>query len=683
MNASAAHRIVAAALLLLLAAAPSEARRAQRPSTPAHTPLVYAVVVGHNDGWGVLPQLRYADDDALRFYKLATRLTPSKNVALLTELDVETWRRLQLANTTPPPYLPPTKRRLEQVLALFKRQVAVARRRTPGRPVHLYFFYSGHGEKGYFLLKKAGASAIKGASPQIKGAFTSRDLQRAFAGSKATLNGLFIDACKSQSLFTAKGPSADSELGPDFSKLIAKVERTTRQLPIGVLTSTMSNRPAGEARDIGGGYFSHVLISGLAGAADANSDGVVRYGELAAFVSFHTRRISGQRPWFRPPRGKMKAPLVWLTGRRDLLEMPPGFAGHFAIFDAKSGTLRMEVHKTANQWTRLILEPGRYKVVWVRSRSVGLMARVTLDGKKPARLMRRSFLSQVALSTLGLARGARRLTRRGPGSRPARAPTSSAASAPTSTPTSTPASSPTALAGLPDDDRVDVDRTIAAFDPGSSGFAEPFSPRVVEMLEMAYNSGLTALTPVFARRSRDDEQSGTRPNQLQLAYGYLGAPARPYEDAHGVALAYTRELALGPGSLSLGARGLYTQSRHAQQQNNEQGFTLHRFALQAEVGYRYAFGARFSLGAALYGGWQLVMLVKREPAGGDESRLVTTLSGDATALRAGALLTADLRLGAGWSLTLAGGFGVDSLTQAGDREGFWRPQLMAGVGYAF
>ncbi|MCK5798482.1 MAG: hypothetical protein KAI47_14925, partial [Deltaproteobacteria bacterium] len=349
-----------------------------------HTPLVYAVIVGHNGGWGVLPQLHYADDDALGFYRLATRLTPAKNVALLTELDVETWRRLQLANTPPPPYLAPTKRRLQQVLALFKRQVALSRRQNPRRPVHLYFFFSGHGEKGYFLLKKHGDKTLDGA-------FTARDLRNAFIDSKATLNGLFIDACKSKSLFTAKGAPGESELGPDFSHLIKKVEANSRGLPIGVLTSTMSDRPAGEARSIGGGFFSHVLTSGLAGAADANSDGVVRYGELAAFVSFHTRRVSGQRPWFRPPRGKMDAPLVWLTGRKDLLELPPGFSGHFAIFDAKSGVLRMEVHKTASQWTRVILTPGDYKVVWVRSRRFGLLARVHISGRRSLRLMRRGF----------------------------------------------------------------------------------------------------------------------------------------------------------------------------------------------------------------------------------------------------------------------------------------------------
>ena len=36
---------------------------APRASTASgvERPLVYAVVVGHNDGWGVLPQLRYAE----------------------------------------------------------------------------------------------------------------------------------------------------------------------------------------------------------------------------------------------------------------------------------------------------------------------------------------------------------------------------------------------------------------------------------------------------------------------------------------------------------------------------------------------------------------------------------------------------------------------------------------------
>lgn len=643
MNRRVAPRIARRALCAVLAVffvlVAVTASATPAPTTAAPTaPLVYAVVVGHNDGWGVLPQLHYADDDALRFYQLAVRLAPATNVALLTELDVQTWRRLQLSGATPPPYLPPTKERLQQVLALFKKQIAAARLRDPARPVHLYFFFSGHGEKGYFLLKKKGKEAAEGA-------FTARDLRAAFADSQATLNGLFIDACKSQSLFVAKGP-ADPELGPDFSGLIRKVERAAQQQPIGVLTSTMSDRPAGEARDIGGGYFSHVLISGLAGAADADSDGVVRYGELAAFVSFHTRRISGQQPWFRPPLGKLRAPLVRLAGRKDLLELPPGLGGHFAVFDAKTGTLRLELHKTAGQWTRLILEPGSYKVVWVRSQAFGLQARVTLSGQRAERLLRPRFTSQVSLAAVGLHKGS----------------------------------------GESASDANAAER-IGAFDPATSGFDQAFSPRVVEMLQVAYSSGLAAGQPLFTRR----RARGPAQNLLGLTYGYLGAPTTPYAAGHGLSLGYARRLlSLGPGQLLVGGRALYARSTHTEAQFSRD-FSIHRIALQAEASYRFRFTPRFELGLGLYGGWQLVLLLKQEPSFnelGQEGRLISTLTGDAGAFRGGTTLDLALRLfGPLWA-TISGGFGFEVLReQAGSGETrlvlFGRPQLLAGVGYAF
>jgi hypothetical protein len=598
-------------------------------------PQVFAVVVGHNDGWGVLPQLRYADDDALRFYRLAVQLAPRQNVALLTELDVQTWQRLQASGTTPPPYLPPTKRRLKEVISLFKGRIAKARKAHPKRPVHLYFFFSGHGEKGYFLLKRKSKQAAE------ESAFTARDLRHAFSGSQATLNGLFIDACKSQSLFVAKGPK-DKELGPDFSGLIKKVDRAAEKLPIGVLTSTMSDRPAGEARDIGGGYFSHVLISGLAGAADADSDGTVRYGELAAFVSFHTRRISGQQPWFRPPRGKLQTSLVRLKDRADLLEIPPGIGGHFAIFDAKNGTLRVEVHKTAVQWTRLILEPGDYKVVWVRSRSFGLLARVKKQTNKALRLMKPSFVSQISLASVGMKKGG-------------------------------------------DLDHRSPAQLVESFDPAQSGFDQPFTSRVVDMLQVAYSSGRSSVTPVFRRSQR---RSGASRHLLTFGYAYFGSIAAPYEHGHGLTLGYARRFSVSThGDIYLGARGAYASSSHTRQDSKTE-FSMHRVMLQAEGGYQYRFGSRLLLGAGLYAGWQLVLLLEDVLQSGEQQRLGSTLYGDALSFRLGASAFAALRVVGNLWTHVAGGFGFDAL-RANDAQNngtlnvFGRPHLIVGMGYAF
>ena len=94
-------------------------------------------------------------------------------------------------------------------------------------------------------------------------------MRTAFAQVEAQSSLLFLDACRSQSLFTERGTKewADEALA---------LERAAQQQPLGILTATSSTRSACEAVSLRGGFFSHVLASGLAGAADADSDGVVR-----------------------------------------------------------------------------------------------------------------------------------------------------------------------------------------------------------------------------------------------------------------------------------------------------------------------------------------------------------------------------------------------------------------------
>ena len=628
---------LAASLALLVAA----------PAAAGPTPLVFAVVVGNNDGLGMLPQLNFADDDALRFYQLAVRLAPKQNVALLAELDVDTWRRIQVAGSRPPPFLPPTRKKLLEVIGMYKRQIAKIRKQQPNRPVHFYFFFSGHGERGYFFLKKK-------PGPLAEAAFTGTDLERTFADSKATLNWLFIDACKSQSLFIAKGPQQgeDDELGPDFSGLITKLDRASARAPVGVLTSTVSDKPAGEARDIRGGYFSHVLTSGLRGAADANSDGVVRYGELASFVSFHTRRIAGQRPWFRPPGGKLNEPLVVLKGRDDLLEILPGVGGRFVVFDRRGGSLILEMHKTAAQHSRLILAPGRYKVVWVKGRHRGLMATVDVGGSKGPRLMMRDFSRSISLGKDRVPKGEG--------------------------------------LGAPVDPAGEDDQAITAYEPGSSGFDQPFTPRVVSALATAYNSGLSSYNATVTAGSEDADVGGQRRHLLSAGYGYFGPPAAPMVAGHGGTLAYAYRLR---APVLLGGRAIYSFSDH-ESPTGGQPFQMHRVALQAEAAWALPFYGRFELALGGYLGWQMVMVTQRvksledDITGGQSERWSTRINGDAGGFRAGLMAALRVNILAGlWaSATVAGG--VELIHQADEHgveraEAFFRPQLLAQVGYAF
>ena len=89
--------------------------------------------------------------------------------------------------------------------------------------------------------------------------------------------------------------------------------------------STSAEGEAFEWSDIQSGIFSHVVRSGLLGAADANADGSVSYLELAAFVDTATRDVKNpnMRPhvFARGPGARDQTPIARLqsmTGVRRL-----------------------------------------------------------------------------------------------------------------------------------------------------------------------------------------------------------------------------------------------------------------------------------------------------------------------------------------------------------------------------
>ena len=49
---------------------------------------------------------------------------------------------------------------------------------------------------------------------------------------------------------------------------------------------------------------------------------MVSFGELAAFVAFNTRRLTGQLPWFDPPGGDLGAVAIDLRARLPRLVIP-------------------------------------------------------------------------------------------------------------------------------------------------------------------------------------------------------------------------------------------------------------------------------------------------------------------------------------------------------------------------
>jgi hypothetical protein len=351
-------------------------RAATAAPEPADAPDLYAIVVGHNGGAPGLPPLRFADDDAIRFWFLLSGLSgrPERaRVTLLTRVDGDTRADLQRAGLRPRPDGPPSRDGVLGALESVKR--ALAARPAGTRPPVFYFVYAGHGLAGRILLDSDAGGG--------EAALTGHELRAAVAGLTQVAPDLrayvFLDACRSQSLFTERGPARDDALGPDLAGEAAALEAKAGAAPIGVLTAAFSGRPAGEVRALGAGYFSHVLASGMAGAADADGDERVSFAELAAFVAYNTERLTAQRPWFSPPGGDMEAPVVDLrrgAGRMELSEAPPG---RYLIQAATGKPIFVEAVKAARGALRLTLPAGRYRVVRAAPEELGRSATADVD----------------------------------------------------------------------------------------------------------------------------------------------------------------------------------------------------------------------------------------------------------------------------------------------------------------
>lgn len=325
--------MVSLAALVMFAAVPSEGRGD-----------VYAIIVGHNGGLSegtsrALPTLKFADDDALRLARWFEPLATPGGVFVLTVPDADTVTTLAAAGVPIPQTRAPTRRALTQTFEALRAKLA----NRSGRAT-VFFFYAGHGLTGRLLLEPEGGDVAS---------VTGRELKLSLADVGADHVELFIDACRSQSLFTERGP----DLSSDISELEAKASATV----FGVLTAAQSDTPAGEASDLRGGFFSHVLASGLAGAADADGDDVVRFGELAAFVAFNTQGLTGQRPWFEPPRGDLTTPVIQLAGTTRLA-LSEETMGRLRVTSEKGLPVVAELFKPKGRRMALTLPSGRYVV---------------------------------------------------------------------------------------------------------------------------------------------------------------------------------------------------------------------------------------------------------------------------------------------------------------------------------
>lgn len=322
----------------------------------------YAVVIGHNRGdRGDLP-LRYAEDDARRV------------ADVLAELGGFRADRVVVLRG-------PTPDAVQAALIDLNDRI-----RTRGEPALLVVFYSGHADARALHLGD--------------GRLPLERLEQLVRGSAASFRLLIVDACRSGALTRVKGGAP----------VAAPAIRLAGRLPSdGVVfwTSSSANEDAQESDELRGSFFTHYLVSGLLGAADANNDGAVSLSEAyshayAATLRASSRTLAGlQHATYREEtHGMSDITLTWLAaGSRGLAAFPAGH-DYLIMQGDRDGQVVAEVGARDAQ-RRISLRAGAYFVraraathllegrLAVRAGQLTTVDESTLDRVEYARLVRK------------------------------------------------------------------------------------------------------------------------------------------------------------------------------------------------------------------------------------------------------------------------------------------------------
>jgi hypothetical protein len=306
--------LAAAAALLVPATAAAEIER-------------FALIVGNNQGEPEEVELRYAEDDAAKVHDVLRNLGGFRpeNMVLLRG-DSATSARQALISLD----------------ARLRRQTEAS-----GAEAMLFVYFSGH----------ADAAALHLGGTQLE----LRQLEDLVERSGAAFRILVLDACRSGALTRVKGGQL---VAPPP---LALRERLSGQGSV-FLTATSASEDAQESDEIRGSFFTHYLVSGLLGAADASGDGRVVLEEAYQYAYDHTLRASSrtlagtQHPTFRYDlRGQGQIVLTRVVAqRRAIVHLPEG-RSYLLFRDGADGPVVAEVGQ-GDAVRRLSVKAGRYFV---------------------------------------------------------------------------------------------------------------------------------------------------------------------------------------------------------------------------------------------------------------------------------------------------------------------------------
>lgn len=290
--------------------------------------LRHALIVGANEGGGTLDPLRYAELDAQRVSEVLTEIG-GFDPAHVTVLYAPTAAELRDA-----------LRAHATVAGSFDEDL-------------FFFYYSGH----------ADARGLRIGSEQVLFETLRNDIR----GMPSDVKLGVLDACRSGTITRLKGAALSQPFLVD-DRLAAEGEAW--------MTATSADESAQESDKLRGSFFTHYLLSGLRGAADAG-DGEVSldeaYNYAYARVVDHTGgTVAGaQHPNFDTQLTQQGVlTLTRVAEGRATVTLPPEVSGDVTVFRMPDRTPVAEVAKKTGASVTLALAPGTYKFRLVQGREI-------------------------------------------------------------------------------------------------------------------------------------------------------------------------------------------------------------------------------------------------------------------------------------------------------------------------
>jgi len=286
-----------------------------------------AIVVGNNAGLPTHRPLRFAEDDARRMRKV------------LEEVGGFEGHRIRLLTGE-------GKESLEQAFSTISHAIE---KRGEGAATMVLFYFSGHSDGTYLEM----------GSDRVPFAEVKQGLEQ----TGATLRLAIVDACLSGELVGLKGVSR----APAFELDVDGDLQTEGTV---ILTSAGSGEYAQETGELRGSYFTHHLVSGLYGAADADDDLSVTLWELYRYTY---RRTAGdtadtlagtQHPGYEfetEGRGDLVLSRVSLAAA--VLSFPAAAKGELLLLALPSREMVAEFIHEGQRERKLFVAAGEYQLI--------------------------------------------------------------------------------------------------------------------------------------------------------------------------------------------------------------------------------------------------------------------------------------------------------------------------------